>query len=79
MSLYHKAWEKSREHDRDAVPADIMNGLKTAIGKIRSIFEGVKNFHIPHARGGGYTCKGNFKFCIVLKKSSDQWYSLEKV
>lgn len=80
--LYNKAWEGSLYHDTDAkvkVDAVIMNGLKTAVTTLRNEFEYIKGFSIPHARAGGYICEGDFKFCLVLKISTDHWYTLEGV
>jgi hypothetical protein len=39
-----------------------------------SPFEG---FNIPKARGGTYTCKGRFKFCLILDNISDEKFTLE--
>ncbi|MCK5616957.1 hypothetical protein KAR91_84625 [Candidatus Pacearchaeota archaeon] len=78
--LYHKAWEGNRaNHDEDArLPRDVraMNGLKTAVATLRRKFNPIR---IPHASAGGYICEGDFKFCVVLKKTTGQRYTLEGV
>lgn len=40
-----------------------------------SPFEGFNS--PPKARGGAYTFKGKFKFCLILDKLSDEKYTLE--
>ena len=80
--LYHKAWEGSIEHDKKArlsEDAIVMNRLKTAVATLRSKFKHIEGFRMPHARSGGYICEGNFKFCVILKNSTNQFYTLEGV
>lgn len=83
LSLYKIAWKNSI-HRHDIKPdleitAEIMNSLKNAISDLRGAFKEVDNFVIPHARGGGYICKGSFKFCLILDKINDDFYTLEEV
>lgn len=80
--LYGKAWEESITRDDNAalkMDAVVMNRLKTAITDLRNEFEYIRGFSIPHARAEGYICEGDFKFCVVLKKSTNDWYTLEGV
>jgi hypothetical protein len=78
--LYDKAWEGStnrRDFEKDR--AEAMTGLKNAVTALRNTFGDIDGFNIPPARGGGYICKGQFTFCLILKKSLDQWYTLAGV
>lgn len=79
--IYNKAWQGSAYHAADAESnhACMMNSLKNAVSKLRGIFEDVKEFKIPHARGGGYTCQGDFKFCVIQNESNDNLFTLDKI
>ncbi len=80
LKLYHKAWEGSAHHNYKIVDSDeIIDNLKGAVSSLRAKFMDVEGFCIPKARGGGYVCKGNFKFCLILDKSNDEMYTLEGV
>lgn len=81
LELYHCVWKDSAEYESDATePDSIIDDLKTGVSSLRKKLEIVKNFKIPNAKRNekSYVCRGNFKFCLVLKKSTDQKYTLEE-
>jgi uncharacterized protein YjbI with pentapeptide repeats len=80
LKLYHKAWEGSAHYNYKANdPLEVMDNLKGAVHQLRTAFNNVDGFHIPKARGGTYTCKGKFKFCLILDRHFDETYTLEEV
>lgn len=80
LKLYHKAWEGSAHHDSTAdIPSKTMDSLKSAVHNLRKALDDVEGFKVPKARGETYTCKGNFKFCLILDKFSDEKYTLDGI
>ncbi|HEC66928.1 MAG TPA: hypothetical protein ENI23_16760 [bacterium] len=80
LELYHCAWEGSIEHETDDIKSDKMiDSLKHAVSFLRNMKDGVDGFTIPNAKRstGTYVCKGPFQFCLVLKNSADQRYTLQ--
>ncbi|MCK4454608.1 hypothetical protein KAU51_04700 [Candidatus Parcubacteria bacterium] len=80
LPLYHCAWRDSYEHvENDSEQDKMVDSLKHAVSTLRKYKNIINSFTIPNAKRGNntYTCKGNFKFCLILKKSIDQRYTLE--
>ena len=81
FELYHCAWIDSFEHITDDSKSDEMiDSLKHAVSSLRNKMKvRVNGFTIPNAKrsNGTYTCKGHFKFCLVLKDSTYQKYTLQ--
>jgi hypothetical protein len=77
MKLYKKAWQNSMTYDDNFVPIDITYTLKSSVSLLRKAFNDIINFKIPRASAGGYTCKGSFSYCLVLKNSVDNWFTIK--
>ncbi len=77
LELYKNAWANSARFVSWAKDSQvIIDVLKTAVSKLRATLKGVEGFDIPHARKGGYVCRGDFKFCLVLTVSKDRHYEV---
>lgn len=84
VKLYHKAFswkavsgETNVYHDKNAkLPEDVMNTLKNAVNELKREFDYIKGFDIPRAKNSTYKCEGNFKFCLILKKSANERYNM---
>jgi len=80
LNLYHSAWQGGAEYKADVTDSDdIIDDVKTGVSSLRKYLKKVKNFVIPNAKKKtkAYVCKGEFQFCLVLKSSMDQIYTLE--
>jgi len=84
VELYHRAFswravsgETNVYHDRDAkLPTDVMNTLKNSVNELKREFDNIKGFDIPRAKNSTYKCEGNFKFCLILKKATNEHYTM---
>lgn len=78
--LYHCAWKDSVEHvENDSEQDRMINSLKHAVSMLRKYKKSIKGFIIPNAKRGSntYTCKGDFKFCLILERDVDRRYTIE--
>lgn len=85
--LYQRVWADSAHHDpRLSEPdATLMQRLKGAVSQLREVFEGVKGFRIPPARGrqrqsagSYYLLEGDFTFCLIYPKHEDRKYLIDQ-
>lgn len=84
VELYHKAFswravsgQTNVYHDRDArLPEEVMNTLKNAVNELKREFDNIKGFSIPRAKNSTYKCEGDFEFCLILKKATNEQYTM---
>lgn len=84
VELYHKAFswkavsgETNVYHDGTAkLPEDVMNTLKNAVNELKREFDYIKGFSIPRAKNSTYKCEGDFEFCLILKKATNEQYTM---
>lgn len=84
VELYHKAFswkafsrvQNVNYDDNVKLPPDVMNTLKNAVNELKKEFENIKGFSIPRAKNSQYKCEGDFNFCLILKKSTNEHYTM---
>jgi hypothetical protein len=77
VELYHKAFCETAEHKSDAEePGDVMNTLKNAVNELKRELDYIKGFSIPRAKNSAYKCEGGFQFCLILKRPTNEHYTM---
>lgn len=79
IPLYRKAWADSHSRiPRIEGENDVSPYLKSSISELRNLLESVPDFKITKPRFQGYTCKGKFRFCVIIPKAEEKKYILSE-
>ena len=57
-------------------PGDVMNTLKNAVNELKRELDYIKGFSIPRAKNSAYKCEGGFQFCLILKRPTNEHYTM---